>query len=95
MKITILPHAEKELKEIVEYYDDQMPGLGQQFIDHFEIALDMIQTQPFAWRKISKQSRRINIKSFPYLVIYGMYEDEIVISCIAHQHRHPTYYKYR
>ena len=72
MKITILPHAENELKKIVEFYDYQMPGLDQQFIDQFGIALNMIQTQPFAWRKISKRSRRINIKNFPYLVIYGI-----------------------
>lgn len=32
MKITILPHAKEELQETVEYYNDQMPGLGEQFI---------------------------------------------------------------
>ena len=35
MNIHILQKAESELKEIVHYYDEQLTGLGQQFLTIF------------------------------------------------------------
>lgn len=35
MNIILIPPSDKELEEAIDYYDDQMPGLGEQFYNAF------------------------------------------------------------
>ena len=35
MNIILIPPADKELEEAIEYYNDQMTGLGDQFYNSF------------------------------------------------------------
>ena len=93
MKIRILTPASKELHEAYEYYERQLNGLGKKFIESFKSSLDLIQKIPYGWRKISPKTRRINFKGFPYLILYVLDEDEIIITFICHSHRNPKYYK--
>jgi len=88
----ILPPAELELDEAYQYYETQNVGLGKEFIKAFESTTRLLSTTPFAWRLISKRTRRININRFPYLVLYIIEDKTIIITCIAHQHKNPNYY---
>ncbi len=95
MNILLLPPADRELEEAIAYYNDQLAGLGEKFYYSFLDSTDYISLSPEAWRKIGKHTRRINIKRFPYLVLYVFTGEEILITCIAHQHRNPEYYTRR
>lgn len=92
MSIILIPPADAELEEAVTYYNDQHSGLGDQFYLAFLAATDDIVKAPTAWRKIGKHTRRINVRRFPYLILYVIDDSDILITCIAHQHRNPTYY---
>ena len=95
MNIILIPPSDKELEEAIDYYNDQMPGLGEQFYNAFLSSADYISIAPDAWRKVGSNTRRINIKRFPYLILYVLDGNDILITCIAHQHRNPTYYANR
>ena len=92
MSIILIPPADKELEEAIVYYNDQLSGLGDQFYNAFLATTNYLSQAPDAWRKIGRNTRRINIKRFPYLVLYVVDGEDILITCIAHQHRNPTYY---
>ena len=92
MNVILIPPADKELEEAIDYYNDQLPGLGGQFYNAFLSAIDYISIAPEAWRKVGDNTRRISLKRFPYLVLYVLDGNNILITCIAHQHRNPTYY---
>ena len=92
MNIILIPPSDKELEEAIDYYNDQMPGLGKQFYNAFLSTVDYIPIAPDAWRKVGNNTRRVNVKRFPYLILYVLDRNDIVITCIAHQHRNPTYY---
>lgn len=92
MNIILIPPSDKEMEEAIDYYNDQMPGLGEQFYNAFLSSVDYISISPDAWRKVGSNTRRINIKRFPYLILYVLDGNDILITCIAHQHRNPTYY---
>ena len=92
MNIILIPPADKELEEAIDYYNDQLAGLGEQFYRSFLDTVGYIFQTPDTWRKIGANTRRINIKRFPYLILYVHDEQDILITCIAHQHRKPTYY---
>ena len=95
MNIILIPPSDKELEETIDYYNDQMFGLGEQFYDAFLSSVAYISIAPDVWRKVGKNTRRINIKRFPYLILYVLDGNNILITCIAHQHRNPTYYTNR
>ncbi len=92
MNIILIPPADKELEEAIDYYNDQMPGLGSQFYNAFLSAIDYISIAPEAWRKVGDNTRKINLKRFPYLILYVLDGNDVLITCIAHQHRNPNYY---
>jgi len=93
MNVKILTPASQELREAFDYYEEQLKGLGKRFISSFEDSIRLIQKIPFGWRKISKNTRRINLKNFPYLILYVIDGDTIIITFICHSHHNPEYYK--
>ena len=95
MNIILIPPADKELEEAIDYYNDQMTGLGEQFYNSFIDTTSYISQAPDAWIRVGTHTRRINIKRFPYLILYIPEGQNILITCIAHQHRNPTYFSER
>lgn len=93
MNFLILEPAELELKDAISYYNLISPGLGNKFLQSFKDAVALIGKIPYGWRKISKNTYRINFKDFPYLILYVIENDTIVITFICHSHRNPGYYK--
>jgi plasmid stabilization system protein ParE len=92
MKVVLLPPADAELEEAISYYNQQQEGLGDQFYSAFIATTRHIRNAPEAWKKVGENTRRINFKRFPYLVLYVVDGDYILITCIAHQHRKPAFY---
>jgi len=92
MSVVLLPPAGDELDEAIAYYNDQLSGLGGHFYRAFLTAINCISQAPEAWRKVGANTRRINLVRFPYLLLYVVDKEDIIITCIAHQHRNPSYY---
>jgi toxin ParE1/3/4 len=92
MQLIILSEAEKELQDTIDYYNDQLLGLGDQFYYEILKAFDQILSFPLGWTKATEKTRKFILKRFPYLVLYVVHEQEIVVNAIAHQHRHPDFY---
>jgi len=95
MKIILLPPSDAELQDAIDFYNGQMDGLGERFYQNFLETIRHIEARPELWRKIGKNTHRINISRFPYLILYVQQQEEILVTCIAHQHRDPPYYMNR
>ena len=52
MNYRLLAVAEAELAEAAVWYETQAPGLGQEFLNEFESAMERIVEFPEAWRQI-------------------------------------------
>ena len=92
MKIIFLPKAQQELYKTTEFYNEQSKGLGQFSATEVLESIEFISTYPEAWPLITKQTPKFTLKKFPYLILYGIVNNSITISSIAHQHRHPNSY---
>lgn len=95
MKINFLEIAQIELDDAIEYYNYEVPGLGDAFLTDVLNALDRIGEFPEAWHPFSKRARRCQTRRFPYGVIYQIREQEILVVAIANLHRKPDYWKDR
>ena len=95
MKIKFHSEAGKEFFEAAEYYEEQVVGLGDDFIDEVEKVLDVIKQQPASGTKITNTERRFLVSRFPYGIIYWAEADQIVIFAVMNLRRKPGYWKSR
>lgn len=90
MNYRFLTPALGEIRESVEYYEDKVPGLGADFLDEVDAAIDRIMKFPEAWGNLGGRYRRCNLRRFPFSVIYPIQTGpEIVIVSVFHQSREP------
>lgn len=89
IKLIVLTCAEQELTEIVEYYNDQCPGLGYEFAAEVQRGFRRIQEHPTAWPIFSPRSRRYLTDRFPYGILYAARNETILIAGFMHLRQDP------
>ena len=58
MNYRLLQPAELELAQAASWYEAQAAGLGLEFLDEFEAAMERVTQFPEAWTKVSARHRR-------------------------------------
>ena len=87
--------AEAEINKAADFYDLESPGLGSVFIDEIQKAIERIAEFPEAAPLIRERVRKKALIKFPYSLVYSIRQDEIRILAVAHQKRHPFYWRER
>lgn len=95
MKIEFLRAAQAELEETIDYYEKQRVGLGGEFSDEVEQALDRIKHYPEAWSPLSPRVRRCLVSRFPYSLIYEVRSEHLIIVALQHHHQKPESWRSR
>lgn len=95
MTIKFHSEARKEFFEAADYYEEQVVGLGDVFIDEVEKVLDVIEQQPSSGTKITNTERRFLVSRFPYGIIYSVEEERITIYAVMNLRRKPGYWESR
>jgi toxin ParE1/3/4 len=91
--IVFHPLAERELIDAVAYYEKQKPGLGSEYLEEVEHAINFIARYPEAGYKIKGSLRQLNLPKFPYSLLYRVLEDaRIRVLAVAHHKRKPQYW---
>ncbi len=87
------PLAEQELIDAVDYYEEQRPGLGLEYLGEIEHAVNFLIRYPEAGSKVQGSLRRLILPKFPYYLLYRILEDDqIRILVVAHHKRKPQYW---
>ena len=95
MNVRLLPAAQSELDEAINWYAKQVPRLGDSFLVEFLRTIQLIERHPTGWHPLSSQTRRCRLRRFPYGVICSQDEQGILIVAVAHLHRRPGYWQCR
>ena len=95
MKPILLEAAQFDLDKGIDYYDQQRCGLGLEFAEEVELALERIEFYPEAWSRISRRVRRCLVHRFPYGVIYETRDDRLIVLAIQNFYRKPQHWKSR
>ncbi len=95
-RITFHPSAEKEYQEAYEWYEERLQGLGDRFDESVDFTLKQIALKPQLYPKKRGAFREARVETFPYQIVYKIYEKEKValVSAIYHSSRNPKK-KYR
>jgi plasmid stabilization system protein ParE len=95
MNHRLLPAAQTEIEEAEEYYERERPGLGTKFATAVRTSVREAAAHPTFNSPLAPNIRFCRVKKFPYLVIYTIEEQGILVIAVAHQRREPGYWKDR
>jgi plasmid stabilization system protein ParE len=94
-RIKLLPEVRFDIKEIMEWYNEERPGLGKAFYLALKSRLDYIRRYPMHCQVSYRDLRSILLDRFPYQVHYKIEETDglIVVFAITHTSRDPEVWK--
>jgi plasmid stabilization system protein ParE len=89
------PQADQEVQSARQWYEDQRPGLGIQFANAIDEAVERISSNPLAFPAVYGDTRRAVVRRFPYGVYFRLLADAIVVTAVIHGRRHPRRWQTR
>ena len=95
MILVLRPEAESDLTSGFHWYEEQLPGLGSEFLAIVREQLDRILDRPEAYPRVHPRLRRSLTTRFPYAIFYLVRKDALVVVAISHQAQHPDHWKTR
>ncbi len=98
--VRLLQEAIEEAVAAAEWYDRESPGLGDEFSQAIEAAIDVIEESilplsPLPGKPGSEDARQLILKRFPFKLIAIERADEVVVIAVAHLARRPGYWRER
>jgi toxin ParE1/3/4 len=90
-----LAPAGEEMTEASVFYDAASNGLGSDFLDDVQHAIDKLCEYPLAGETVALGLRRMLPQGFPFSVVYSAETDLILVIAIAHHGRQPGYWQAR
>ena len=86
--------ARTDFRDAVFWYEEQRPGLGDEFSQAVHTAANLIASGPERWP--SRQGlHRCVLRRFPYTIAYRFASDSVEILAVAHHSRDPASWKKR
>jgi toxin ParE1/3/4 len=89
------PEAEAEITEAAEWYDDQRPGLGDEFLAAVRDAAVRAVEAPARYRRVERDLRWVLLHRFPYALIFRESATELVVFGCVHLRRDPATWRSR
>ncbi len=91
MKYTILVQTEAwlEIHNAYDWYEEKKEGLGNQFLEEIEICYNILMDNPERFPFKNHLYRRIVTDRFPYIIMYEVEENTIIISRVRHAKQKP------
>lgn len=90
-KIIITPYAEQDTFEAYKWYEEKLIGLGEEFLFELERTYDNIANNPTYNTYIDdkKELRDLHVYRFPFVVVYKITNNIIVIISVHHTKKNP------
>ncbi|MFP6656309.1 MAG: type II toxin-antitoxin system RelE/ParE family toxin [Myxococcota bacterium] len=81
--------ARDDVRSARNWYEGRRPGLGAAFVQRLEACIAQIERNPEIGPVGDEDTRRVQLRRFPYVVYYELYEDDILVLAVWHGRRDP------
>jgi len=89
--LLVRPEAERDLANARDWYDQKIPGLGDEFLDEIARAIHELELNPTLSRFYFLNFRRVLLRRFPYKLFYQIVGDRVIIFRVIHaRENHPS-----
>lgn len=90
-KLIIRKQAQQEAEAAALYYESVQEGLGLRFLDRLKERYDMLALHPQLFGLITDSFRAVKIDDFPYLLVFKIYKNKVVVYMVHNTHKKPAY----
>ncbi|MBN4075117.1 MAG: plasmid stabilization protein [SAR86 cluster bacterium] len=90
LEIRLREEATEELAKAASWYERQLSGLGQEFLDMALALLESIPENPTQYPIVHKVVRRALLPRFPFGIYYSIEENFILVYGVMHASRNPS-----
>ena len=87
--LEIKNEANLEIIEAYLYYEKKRIGLGEEFLAHLDIYFKRIKKNPEHFPQKRNPFREAFIRRFPYLVIYEILENKVIVYSVFNTWQNP------
>lgn len=95
MRLKVLPPAQEELGEAVEFYRNRRSALGTAFLNEVKRGYAQLKREPLIGSPIDHDERKYVLQGYPYNLIYRIEENAVFIVAVAHHSREFGYWRIR
>jgi toxin ParE1/3/4 len=81
------PLVRADLQSAFDWYEDELPGLGGEFLGDFRAAYRRLLQDPMLYAVRFASVRRLNLNRFPYGIFYVIKPEEIRVLAVLHASR--------
>ncbi|MDC0936733.1 type II toxin-antitoxin system RelE/ParE family toxin [Pirellulales bacterium] len=89
-ELIIEPEAALDLQQALNWYDEQRPGLGREFIEQVDEVFSRIREMPKLHSVTYRSTRLALVRRFPYVVCYLFDGNVVYVLAVFHGHRDPS-----
>ena len=90
LRLVLKPLAEEQIDQAYCWYEDQRVNLGDEFLGELQDYFDTIQKSPSIFSKPDNNYHQAFLKRFPYVIVYDIYEKEVIVYTVYHTSRNPN-----
>ncbi|MBL7777794.1 MAG: type II toxin-antitoxin system RelE/ParE family toxin [Chitinophagales bacterium] len=94
-RIAFLPQVEQDVQDAYNWYELQLPGLGDDFLLSIDAAVNAIARNPLHYTIEFKNIRKAKARRFPFGIYFLIHQYTITVIAIIHLARHPKTWKTR
>jgi plasmid stabilization system protein ParE len=95
LAIVFDPRAAVDVETAADWYEEQTPGLGLEFLVALDAVLDRVTHQPDVYQQVTEKTRRALLARFPFAVYYRATRTRITVLAVLHTRRRPSAWKDR
>jgi hypothetical protein len=89
-QLQILQKAREDMQKSFEWYNEQQSGLGERFLLEVIATFRLIEAAPLHYEeKFSKKFRFARTGVFPYVIVFKIKKQLVVVNSIFHTSRNP------
>jgi len=88
-RLVVSDRAAREIGEAFDWYEDQLPGTGAQFVQMLDAQFAAIERSPALYAQTQRGVRRALLPRFPYGVFYASKGEIVSILAVVHIARSP------
>ena len=96
MRLEIHFEAREEFLQAAQFYEAQVPGLGQRFVNEIERCQIALLEAPLIGQPYGRRLRKFTVgDKFPYSIVYAVLAGVLFVLAYAHGSRRPGYWRTR
>ncbi len=95
LPVVWIPEANADLREGLAWYENIHADLDLRFALAMEAAVEVIAQSPRRFQIVHGEIRRAGVKRFPYVLLFKVENNRIVVIACMHGRHNPRRWKFR